>query len=225
MVTTANRLADILTTVAAICALTLATLEFRDRWRSTRIRAQPVGTERTIRNWSELARDGHRIGPPTARLTVLEFGDFECPACYAFEHMLRIERQAHPAEITLVFRHWPLAYHRLAYPTARASECASDQGYFNQFHDTVYAHQDSLGILSNEEFARRSGVPDLRAFQRCMQNSQPVPRIEKDIAVARGLGSRGTPAIIINGRAFDYIPDTGRLEELLKSAGEARELP
>lgn len=217
MATTVNRAADILTTVAAFCALTLATLEFRDRGRSTRIRNEPRGVERTITNWPGLVRDGHRIGPSSARLTVLEFGDFECPACYAFEQTMRLERQAHPAEIALVFRHWPLPYHRLAYPTARASECASDQGFFSQFHDTVYAHQDSLGILSSQEFAKRSGVPDLGAFQRCMETSQPVSRIEKDIAVARGLGSRGTPAIIINGRAFDYIPDAARLEELLKS--------
>jgi protein-disulfide isomerase len=172
-----------------------------------------------------VARRHRRHRVPRARTarvdscrTAAGSGRTACPACGAFERVAAQLRAAHHEDVALVFRHWPLPYHHLAYPVARASECAGNQGQFESFHDVVYAHQDSLGVVPLTEFARRAHVPDLVAFDRCASASQRVPAIERDIATAQRLGSRGTPTLIVNGSLLEYLPTAEQLEDVLRNA-------
>jgi protein-disulfide isomerase len=150
--------------------------------------------------WKRVAGAGHRIGPQSAPVTVVEFSDFEGPACarYANETLPEIKKRF-PDQVSVLFRHWPLRRHRLAYSAARAAECAAEQGRFEEFHNILFAGRDSLHTKPLADFARDAGVKDLSAFERCASSSEQLPAVEADIAEAIRLGGTGTPIIVING--------------------------
>lgn len=170
-------------------------------------------------DWIRYSATGHRIGPLTARVTILEFADFECPACRSFATgALAGIRHLYPNDVALVYRYWPLKYHHLAYPAAHAAECAAAQDRFEAFHDALYREQDSLGLKSFPAFAAESRVPDPVAFDRCLNATVRVPAIELDIAAAKALNGHGTPTIIVNGLVLSTVPDSAGLEHLVRSA-------
>lgn len=208
---------DALTVIAVICAVTSVTVSLHGRDPQAAVAVRDTVPIR-VTDWAELTSHGRRIGPAAAALTVVGFGDFQCPACGAFERSWRAFRAAHPGQVALIFRHWPLQYHNLAYPAARASECAAAANRFAEFHDMVYQKQDSLGLLSFTEFARRAGIADLEDFERCVADTTKVLRIADDIAAVRKLGGHGTPTVIVNGVMLGHVPDSARLESIWKAS-------
>lgn len=184
--------------------------------------AAPVPPGRALRevaDWTGYGAVGHRIGSPQALVTIVEFADFECPVCRVFTNgALKAARAEFGDTVAVVFRHMPLSNHKLAYPTARAAECASSEGRFEAFHDAVYSHQDSLGILPISEFARRAGVRDMRKFELCNGSSERVPAIDVDVAAAKALGASGTPTLLINSVLVPGAPDSSRLVEFIRKA-------
>jgi predicted DsbA family dithiol-disulfide isomerase len=172
-----------------------------------------------IENWREYGLVGHRIGSASAPVTIVEFSDFECPVCRSFTvGALRAIRAEYGERIALVFRHWPLPYHRMAYPAARASECAGVQQRFGEFHDLVFSKQDSLGLKSFAEFAWDAGIRDTAAFVRCTKSSARVASIEVDIRAAVALKGTGTPLILINGLLLPGAPDSSQLARYVSEA-------
>ncbi len=174
---------------------------------------------RDIRNWREVAAVGHRRGRANSLVTIVEFADFQCPACrrFARESLRQIER-VFGDTVALVFRHWPLPYHPFAYSAARAAECAGAQGRFDSAHDLLYQYQDSLGSKPFHEIARDAGVLDLSQFDKCMRGPERLPVIDADIGAARALGATGTPTIIVNGRLLGGPPDSTMLAAEIRRA-------
>lgn len=107
----------------------------------------------------------------------------------------------------------PLGVH-----AARAAECAAAQGRFEQFHDAVYAKQDSLGLKSFASFARDAGVPDSVAFGACNDGTAPVPVVQRDIAAAGALGGTGTPTLLVNDLMLPGAPDSTRFDQYVRRA-------
>lgn len=169
--------------------------------------------------WKALGAIGHRKGPQDAKVVVVEFADFECPACRRFElSALRPAIAKYGPEVAFVFRHWPLSYHRFAYPAARAAECAAAQGRFQAFKDELYTRQDSLGLLSWVGYAQRAEVPDLGQFEICSGSASHVPQIEQDSRAALAVKAPGTPAILVNETLFGGVPDSAQLDSLIRTA-------
>ncbi len=169
-----------------------------------------------VNNWEELIASGHSVGPPDASATVLVFADFECPACRELAlGPLREIRERHGEEVRVIHRHWPLPYHRFAYPAARASECAAAQDRFQAYHDLLYEKQDSLGLKSFSEFAVESEVPDIPAFEECNARSERLGVISADSAAVRSIGGTGTPTVVVNGLR---LPDARLLESIVEEA-------
>lgn len=161
--------------------------------------------QKEIRQWDRYASSGHRIGSSTARVVLLEFGDFECPACAVFQReVVQPLLRDYPGEVALVYRHWPLPYHKYAYTLAVASECAELAGAFGAFHEAVFDRQDSIGVLSLADWAHRSGITTVRSFLECTAGGSQNNRVEADIEAVRELGGVATPTVFINGR---YIPN------------------
>ena len=215
-----DRILDGATLVAVFCAVVLTVSVVR-RHAAAGPSGSTVPGDSTVLSsaeWRSLMSGGHRTGASHARLTIVEFGDFECPVCGTFERTLHQLLRAYPTEVAIVFHHWPLAYHRLAYPAARAAECAGQQGRFQPYHDLLYARQDSLGLISFAEFAGRAHVPDLPRFTRCNSSSALVPVIEADVAEALRLGGPGTPTVIVNGVRLGGVPDSAELASRLARA-------
>jgi protein-disulfide isomerase len=99
----------------------------------------------SISDWPQVSSRGHHLGSARQGINVVVFSDFECPACrrFAVETLPVIERRF-GAQITVLFRHWPLRQHRFAYSAARAAECAARQGRFRAFNEEVFRQQDSI---------------------------------------------------------------------------------
>lgn len=168
-----------------------------------------------VDGWLTLSGIGHRLGPEDAEITVLVFSDFECPACAVFAtRTYPAFRELQERSTALVYRHWPLGGHHLAYPAARASECAAAQGRFEEFHDLVFARQSELGARTFHEFALEAGVPDLGAFDACFRDDREVAAIERDIEEARRMGGMGTPTVLVNGWLVRGSVTVERLDSL-----------
>lgn len=211
-------LIDGATVLAAVCAVALTLLAFT-RHRGTRSEPSTVVDERIDeRQWNELISSGNRIGPENATLTVVEFGDFECPACASFARVFRRFQKQNPRDVALIFRHWPLAYHKFARAAAVASICAGQQNRFVEFHDLLFEKSDSIGLLQFDTFAQRAGVPDVKSFNFCLSDPQTAKTIEDDMNTVRGLRAKGTPTIVVDGKRLGDIPDEARLRLLLIQA-------
>jgi protein-disulfide isomerase len=187
--------------------------------------APETRSAKEIPDWVKYAKPGHRIGSEEAKVVIIEFADFECPACRSFEvSALAGVRAKYPDDVAIYYRHWPLSYHRFAYPAARAAECAAAAGRFTEMHDVLYRKQDSLGLKAFSSFAKEAGVTDIEEFDECNGVSTPVDRIEADIVAVGELGGQGTPTVIVAGRmlvsGFDSTAFLKLVEKELSNSGQ-----
>jgi protein-disulfide isomerase len=141
-------------------------------------------------------------GPDDALVTIVEVSDFECPFCSRVQPTLTELERRYGRDLRIVFKNSPLAFHRHAEDAARAALEAraqrGDQGFW-EMHDLLFANQQNLGRRDLERYARRAGL-SLRRFKRAMGRDAHQATIDADLAFARSLGVRGTPAFFINGR-------------------------
>jgi protein-disulfide isomerase len=202
----------------AVCAVVMTAIVVRrEFFARPAARAAVPQTPVAVNDWDRVRSAGRRFGPSAAPVTIVEFSDFECPFCRAFTlGPLSAIRRQFGDQVTVLYRHWPLArIHRFAYPAARAAECAGAQGRFAEFHDLIFAKQDSLGLKSFSDFARESGVSNMQAFARCHATTDPVPAIEADIAEAERMGAQGTPTVVVNGMLWPIPPDSAALATII----------
>lgn len=166
-------------------------------------------------DWDRLLSAGVRIGPPNARITIVEFADLECPACRQFHRTFRALKSQFSNELALVFVHFPLPQHRFAKKAAQAAECAEAQGRFAEFVEQTFEQQDSLGLKSWSNLGREAGVPNGKRFDACLNAVDLPPRIGSGVALARDLSVRATPTVILNGWRFHYSPDERELTRVI----------
>lgn len=165
--------------------------------------------EVNVEGWEALISSGQRMGPSGARVTILEFGDFECPACREFETgPLRGVRAEFPTQVAVVFRHWPLPYHKSARPAAIASVCAANQGRFWEMHDRLFDLQETLASVGMWSVARGAGVRDSALFAECLEGDAAARELARDDSLAKLIGIGGTPSIIVNGKWLQFVPDS-----------------
>ena len=210
--------------VLITCAVLVTLLVARRELGGTRT-TEETTQNRQITNWERLLVGGNRIGAESAKVVIIEFGDFECPACRGFTvGTLRPILLAHPNDVAVVFQHWPLNCHRFALPAARAAECAGSEGRFEAMHDLLYDKQDSLGLKPLIAYGIEAGVQDSTRFAACLAETGTVPRIEAGIRDAKSIEAPGTPAIIIGGKLLGKLPTKDQLEALIKNqlAGHSR---
>ncbi len=166
-------------------------------------------------------------GGENAPVTIVEFSDFECPACKGFNPTITQLLDKYGDDIQVVFRHLPLrSIHPRAQKAAEASMCARDQGKFWELHDTMFAQQRNLSVDGLKSMAAENGLePD--AFAKCLDSGQYADAVESEVRMATRLGLNGTPSVFINGRiiAPGRVPSFGAMvtmidEELLRNSGK-----
>ncbi|HLM31697.1 MAG TPA: Na+/H+ antiporter NhaA [Solirubrobacterales bacterium] len=141
----------------------------------------------------------HLRGPIDAPVTVVEYGDFECPYCGRAEPVVR-ELLRDFGDIRYVWRHLPLNdVHPNAQRAAEAAEAAAHQGAFWEMHDMLFEHQDALLLADVRRYAEELGL-DLERFDEDMHRRCGAPRIAEDVDSADLSGVSGTPTFFINGR-------------------------
>ena len=149
----------------------------------------------------------HIQGPADASVTLLEYGDYQCPYCGQAEVVVRELLDSFGDELRYVWRHLPLNdVHANAQVAAEAAEAAADQGRFWEMHDKLLAHQDELTPPDLGRYAEDIGL-DLDAFWTSLRRHRDAERIADDVASADASGVAGTPTFFVNGRRHDGAYD------------------
>ena len=207
---------------AALGAAVLTWLLFRATAllpRRTRIRAL-LGTSVPIVDLYidvDPGRD-HVRGPVEAPVTVVEYGDFECPYCGQAEPVVR-ELLGEFGDVAYVWRHLPLSdVHPNAQLAAEAAEAAADQGAFWEMHDLLLGNQDALGPDDLVGYAERLGL-DLDRFTTALGEHAGAGRVAEDVDSADLSGVSGTPTFFVNGRRHYGAYDIATLSDAVRAAG------
>jgi Na+/H+ antiporter NhaA len=207
---------------AALCASALTWLVFRATAllpRRARIRAL-LGSSETLVDLAvpvDPDRD-HLRGPAEAPVTVVEYGDFECPYCGRAEPIVR-ELLADFVDVRYVWRHLPLSdVHPNAELAAEASEAAAAQGAFWEMHDLLLDHQGELRPRDLHAYAEQLDL-DSDRFRDDLQRHAHAPRVEEDVDSADISGVTGTPTFFVNERRHDGAYDIDTLSAAVRAAG------
>jgi NhaA family Na+:H+ antiporter len=213
-----GRLSNVLTGVAVLAAVVVAAAVARKEFFGGSTGNGREGIAEPVDNWATLVAGENRIGGSSPSVTIVEFVDFQCPACKRFhDAALRGVLAEYPDKVAVVVRHLPLeGMHPVAYAAARAAQCSAAQGRFAAVYEELLGSQDLLGRISLTKIAERAGVPDMIAFERCLKKPGRVDTIDSDIRLARNLNLRGTPTILINGLLYSSVPDSARLARLVR---------
>lgn len=154
-------------------------------------------------------------GNPNAKVTLVEFADYECPHCKRFQPVLRQILDEFQGDVKLYFKHYPLPQHTNARLAAEAAVAAQKQGKFWQFEDKLWVNQDSLSPAEMEKYAKESGL-DVTKFRQDMDSKAVKERVQKDRVDGSTLGLSSTPTLYINGREYTDSRDTESLREWIK---------
>jgi protein-disulfide isomerase len=164
-----------------------------------------------------LAAD-HVLGNPDAKLTLLEYGDYECPACIQAEPLLRHLVDTHPGRLCLVFRHFPLMeIHPNAEWAAEASEAAAAQGRFWPMHHLIFGQAHHLTPATLVGYAQSLGL-DMNRFNAEMADRIYTQRVQEHLRAGEHSGLRATPTFFLNGQPVDVSFGFEKLEAAVQAA-------
>jgi protein-disulfide isomerase len=145
----------------------------------------------------------HVIGAAHGAVTVVEYGDFECPNCRQAFPAVKLMLERFAGQVRFVFRHFPLEdVHPHALAAALAAECAGGQGQFWAMHDLLFENQLHLRSQDLRNYAERLGL-DLARFSAEMDDQIYLQRIREQLQGGVDSGVRGTPGFFVNGRIQD----------------------
>lgn len=169
----------------------------------------------------DLSRD-HCLGKPDAPVTLLEYGDYECPDCgRAYPHLKALQNRF-PDQLLFVFRHFPqFSIHHHASTAAQAAEVAALQNKFWPMHDLLYLNQDRLDIPDLTHYALRIGL-EVYQFESALSAGAGMRRVEEDFRGGETSGVRGTPTLFINALRYTGEVDLESLAEAIEAASNER---
>jgi len=165
-----------------------------------------------------VGENDHVQGPATAPVTLLEYGDYECPYCGAAYPIVREVQRRLGDRLRFVFRNFPITTaHPHAEHAAEAAEAAGAQGKFWEMHDYLYEHQRALGDRNLEEHAKAVGL-DVERWAADMEGQAFAERVRADFMSGVRSGVNGTPTFYINGRRHDGSYDLETLMAAIEAA-------
>ena len=188
------------------------------------LRARQLGA--TAETIVDLAEDvdperDHVRGRVDAPVTLLEYGDYECPYCGQAAPVIAKLLDKLGGELRYVWRHLPLTdVHPSAQLASEAAEAAGAQGAFWEMHDRLLAHQDRLGPMDLYRHAADLGL-DLERFTDDVRRRRHAPRVAEDVQSADASGVSGTPTFFVNGRRHRGVYDVDTLTRAVKAAARA----
>ena len=160
------------------------------------------------------------IGNEDAKVTIIEFSDFQCPYCEKGYTTMKEVLANYPDDVKIVFMNFPLSFHDNAQKAAEASECAFAQGKFEEYHNMLFENQGALSVDDLKQYAVDLGL-DTNEFNTCLDDGEMTDEVESDTAIGSANGVTGTPAFFINGEkivgARPYADFETAIEEALAS--------
>lgn len=150
--------------------------------------------------------DSPSKGRPDAPVVVVEFADFQCPACRAARPLVEEALKKHGGQTRLVFKHFPLSSHQYGEKLARSARAAQQQGKFWEMYGALFDNQERISPAVVDELARGMGL-DLAKFQKDAESEAVADAVSRDRKQGERLDIQSTPTLFINGRLFPATPD------------------
>lgn len=160
----------------------------------------------------------HIVGPASAGVTLVEYGDFECPSCAQAHAAMKIVLAHFGRQLRFVYRHYPQSQvHPDAERAAEAAEAAGAQGRFWPFYDLLFENQQHLKEKHLQGYAGRLSL-DMARYQNEMKDHVYRQRVQEHVSSGQHLGLRGTPAFYVNGVFTDVSFGLQHLHEAIERA-------
>lgn len=177
---------------------------------------EPVGAP--VAEVPPITGDDHVKGPADAKVTLIEYSDFECPYC--LNHKATIDKviQDYGNDVRVVFRHYPLSFHANAEKAAEASECAAEQGKFWEMHDKIFA-ANGAGTMSVDKWKAEAKNLKLNTskFNDCLDSGKYASEISAEEQAALAAGVEGTPATFVNGELVSGAVPYAQFKQIIDS--------
>lgn len=176
----------------------------------------------------EIDVSGHPFwGNKDAKVTIVEFSDFQCPFCRRAAFTLKPYLKEFRNDVRFVFFNFPLdaacnpaidhSMHPVSCTAAKAVLCADRQGKFWELHDEAFENQKRLSRSALLELGAKAGL-NATALDKCLSSDEILEVLKRDVDEGNRLGVRGTPTVYVNGRLFPDWPDSERLRMVIESA-------
>jgi protein-disulfide isomerase len=145
--------------------------------------------------------DAPVFGKADAKVTIVEFSDYQCPFCARVNPTLAKVRETYGDRVKIVFKDYPLPNHPQAPKAAEAARCAGEQKKYWEMHDAMFANQRALEVPALKQTARAIGL-DGAAFDQCLDSGKWAATIQKGSELGDQMGVNSTPTLYVNGRAL-----------------------
>jgi protein-disulfide isomerase len=177
-----------------------------------------AGEENTATLTMPVGDRDHAQGPANAPVTLVEYGDYECPHCGRAHPIVKDVQRRLGKKLRFVFRHFPLAtIHPHAEHAAEAAEAAAAQGHFWEMHDAIFEHQDALDDRHLAGYASAIGL-DAARLEEELAGHTHAPRVREDFMSGVRSGVNGTPTFFINGDRYEGSWEAAPLTAALTAA-------
>lgn len=163
----------------------------------------------------------HIRGNKNAKVTLIEYSDFECPFCLRHLDTINQILAQYPNDVRLIYRHYPLtSIHPEAQKAAEASECAGAQGKFWEMHDKIFA-ANAAGTMNVQKWkdAAKELSLDTNKFNKCLDGGEMAARVNQDTAEGSSAGVSGTPATFVNGQLVEGAVPFANFQTILQQQG------
>jgi hypothetical protein len=184
-----------------------------DRLRSSHSVRLNLPLPRLSRQHLELG-PGPRRGPTTAAVTVVAFGDYECPYSAQARRLLQRLEELYPQDVQIVYRDYVLPQHSRGRAAAQAAHCAGEQQHFWPYYNLLFEHPFALGDSDLREHAKRAEL-NLPTFEACMASDRPAQALQRATDTARSAQVQGTPALFVNGMQLRGVLPVALLQALV----------
>ncbi len=155
------------------------------------------------------------MGKKDAKYTLVEFSDFQCPYCSKAAKFTEEILKKYPNKVKVVFKHFPLPFHKNAKSAAIAAECVRIQGKFREFYVKAFENQDKLTEENFIKWATELKL-DTDKFKKCLKDPATANKIDKDLQEGQELGVQGTPTLFLDGKPYNTGHDIKSFSKLIK---------
>ncbi len=162
------------------------------------------------------------FGPADAKVTIVEFSDFQCPFCSRAADVAHKVKEKYADKVRFVFRQFPLSFHQNAHEAAQASLAANAQGKFWEYHDKLFENQKALDRASLEKYAQETGL-DVATFKKALEDKTYASAVDAELKLGEEVAVDATPTMFLNGARVanptDFEGLSKQIDDALAKAG------
>jgi protein-disulfide isomerase len=219
-----ERTNTVLMLVAVLSALTTTGLVVRRELAGDDSNKRNEG--RRVPEWRQIVSESQHApsrGPATGAVTVVEFFDFQCPACRRASFTLDTVLDRYPEQVRVIYRHFPLQrIHPRAYELAVGGVCAARMGIFDEYAARVYQVQPRITEYWDDLLVMFGPATDTARINSCFGDPAAAEMVQRDIAAGERLDVRATPSFLINDRLYSGVFTVNQFDGMIAVARKAR---